>query len=146
MLADLMVEILCPHCDEEIGLDDDAVGEFSCPLCDGEFTWGALFDEEDDDSAKWFAWKSFWIGLGIPNFLLFIAPLWADPSYYSITFSTFGEMLLKLSVFSFIALFIYGIYVKNKAMWLGTLAGVLIAPIVYFASCAVGLPYVFDSR
>ena len=32
-----MVEILCPHCDEEIELDDDAQGEFSCPYCDGEF-------------------------------------------------------------------------------------------------------------
>ena len=35
-----MVEILCPHCEEEIGLDDDAQGEFSCPHCDGEFEWG----------------------------------------------------------------------------------------------------------
>ena len=35
-----MVEILCPHCDEEIELDDDAQGEFSCPYCDGEFEWG----------------------------------------------------------------------------------------------------------
>lgn len=35
-----MVEILCPHCEEEIELDDDAYGEFSCPHCDGEFEWG----------------------------------------------------------------------------------------------------------
>jgi len=35
-----MVEILCPHCEEEIELDDDAQGEFSCPHCDGEFEWG----------------------------------------------------------------------------------------------------------
>ena len=35
-----MVEILCPHCEEEIELDDDAYGEFSCPVCDGEFEWG----------------------------------------------------------------------------------------------------------
>jgi hypothetical protein len=35
-----MVEILCPHCEEEIGLDDDAVGEFICPHCDGDFEWG----------------------------------------------------------------------------------------------------------
>ena len=35
-----MVEILCPHCEEEIALDDDAYGEFSCPYCDGEFEWG----------------------------------------------------------------------------------------------------------
>ncbi len=35
-----MVEILCPHCEEEIELDDDAYGEFACPHCDGEFEWG----------------------------------------------------------------------------------------------------------
>ena len=35
-----MVEILCPHCEEEIELEDDAYGEFTCPHCDGEFEWG----------------------------------------------------------------------------------------------------------
>ena len=34
-----MVDILCPHCEEEIALDDDASGEFVCPYCDGEFEW-----------------------------------------------------------------------------------------------------------
>ena len=34
-----MVEILCPHCEEEIELDDDAYGDFECPHCDGEFEW-----------------------------------------------------------------------------------------------------------
>lgn len=43
-----MVEILCPHCEQEIELDDDASGEFGCPLCDGEFEWNLseeLYDE-----------------------------------------------------------------------------------------------------
>ena len=40
-----MVEILCSHCEEEIALDDDASGEFSCPHCDGDFEWNV--DEED---------------------------------------------------------------------------------------------------
>ena len=34
-----MVEIVCPHCDEEIALDDGASGEFACPHCRGEFEW-----------------------------------------------------------------------------------------------------------
>ena len=34
-----MVEILCPHCEEEIELEDDASGEFECPHCEGEFEW-----------------------------------------------------------------------------------------------------------
>lgn len=49
-----MVEILCPHCDEEIELDDDASGTFACPFCEGEFEWNleeedALGDFESDD-------------------------------------------------------------------------------------------------
>ena len=34
-----MVEILCPHCEEEIVLEDDASGDFECPECGGEFEW-----------------------------------------------------------------------------------------------------------
>lgn len=35
-----MVDIQCPHCEDEIELDDDAFGEFQCPHCEGEFEWG----------------------------------------------------------------------------------------------------------
>jgi len=41
-----MVEILCPHCEGEIDLDDDASGEFECPLCNGEFEWNVEKDEK----------------------------------------------------------------------------------------------------
>ena len=41
-----MVEIECPHCDEDIEMDDDAVGLFDCPYCDQEFEWGT--DDEDE--------------------------------------------------------------------------------------------------
>jgi ribosomal protein L37AE/L43A len=34
-----VVKILCPHCDEEIELDDDSSGIFACPYCDEEFEW-----------------------------------------------------------------------------------------------------------
>jgi len=34
-----MVEIVCPHCDEEIALDDGVSGEFACPHCHGVFEW-----------------------------------------------------------------------------------------------------------
>jgi hypothetical protein len=35
-----MVLIQCPHCEEEVELDDDTFGEFQCPHCEGEFEWG----------------------------------------------------------------------------------------------------------
>ena len=48
-----MVEVLCPHCEEEIDLEDDASGKFGCPHCDGEFEWNIQpkveqLDEEDN--------------------------------------------------------------------------------------------------
>ena len=47
-----MVEILCPHCEEEIALDDDASGEFVCPHCDGEFEWN--IESEVELEPDWF--------------------------------------------------------------------------------------------
>ena len=47
-----MVEILCPHCEEEIALDDDASGEFVCPHCDGEFEWN--IETEVELEPDWF--------------------------------------------------------------------------------------------
>ena len=35
-----MVEIECPHCDEDIELDDDEFGLFECPYCEETFEWG----------------------------------------------------------------------------------------------------------
>ena len=35
-----MVVIECPHCSEEIEMDDDAYGLFECPYCSGEYEWG----------------------------------------------------------------------------------------------------------
>jgi len=39
MTGGLMVEIECPHCDEDIELDDDEFGLFECPYCENEFLW-----------------------------------------------------------------------------------------------------------
>ena len=35
-----MVVIECPHCSEEIEMDDDAHGLFDCPYCGNEYEWG----------------------------------------------------------------------------------------------------------
>jgi ribosomal protein L37AE/L43A len=34
-------EILCPHCDKNIALEEGAFGLFECPHCDEEFSRGA---------------------------------------------------------------------------------------------------------
>ena len=35
-----MVDLNCPHCDGTIELDDEAYGDFECPLCELEFEFG----------------------------------------------------------------------------------------------------------
>ena len=42
-----MGEILCPHCDEELELENDASGDFECPHCEGEFEWNKATPEHD---------------------------------------------------------------------------------------------------
>ena len=126
-----MVEILCPHCDEEIGLDDDAIGEFSCPYCDEDFTWDGL--SSDGTSTDLYDWKGFWIGFGTPN--LFIILAWS----VGILLSKFrirsdsGSIVIGLlhiaSFLSWITILVYGIRIKNKAMWKGSLVGLAAVPV-----------------
>ena len=132
-----MVDILCPHCDEEIGLDDDAVGEFSCPLCDEDFTWDGLSD--DGDSAGILDKNSFLIGFLIPNLFVIIA--FVVGAYVDSTIEI-GEVdysdgvvesLLVVSLLSWIAILIYGIRIKNKAIWGGALGGLILAPFVFIS-------------
>lgn len=40
MTGSTMVEIQCPHCEEEIELPDDGSGLFDCPHCEEEFSYG----------------------------------------------------------------------------------------------------------
>jgi uncharacterized Zn-finger protein len=51
MTGTTMVEIQCPHCDEDIELEDGSYGLFDCPYCGGEFEWdnhyGDLVDNSD---------------------------------------------------------------------------------------------------
>ena len=47
-----MVVIQCPHCEEDIELEDDVYGLFDCPLCDEEFIWEDHDNDEDGGSCR----------------------------------------------------------------------------------------------
>ena len=140
-----MVEIFCPHCEEEIGLDDDAVGEFSCPYCDEDFTWNGILD--DGETEVIYDWKGFWMGFGIPTIL--VAMAWILGVYFENLHDRSGRFgrnysgdfiywFHLTSFVSWIAFLIYGISVKRKGMWQGALTAmaaipaVLILGIIYF--------------
>ena len=123
-----MVEILCPHCDEEIGLDDDAIGEFICPYCGEDFTWGGLSD--DDASTDFYDWKGFWISFGIPNLFIICAWILAAHLTWIGEHEVALEWLHLISFLSWISFLIYGIKEQNKAMWQGALTTIAVAPVV----------------
>ena len=45
-------EILCPHCDENITLEEGAYGLFECPHCDEEFSWDSDRKSTTDNIIK----------------------------------------------------------------------------------------------
>ena len=77
-----MVEILCPHCEEEIELDDDASGEFACPHCGGEFEWNIQPEVEqfdEPDSLLLTLVSGFFSAMdnGAPALPILVRPVWS---------------------------------------------------------------------
>ena len=87
-----MVEILCPHCDEEIALDDDASGEFSCPYCNGDFEWNTeptatSSRQHKGEGGSIVDHPIQWIGHGFTLFMmLFLLMFFFSSGYYSCSF------------------------------------------------------------
>lgn len=48
-----MNEILCPHCQKNIALEEGAFGLFDCPHCDEEFSWDSDRKKTIDNFLKW---------------------------------------------------------------------------------------------
>ena len=40
IFGNIMVEIQCPHCGEDVELEDGASGLFDCPHCEQDFSYG----------------------------------------------------------------------------------------------------------
>jgi len=81
-----MVVIECPHCDEDIEMDDDAFGLFDCPYCDNEYEWG---EEDNEITHRDFSYPSFGIeeiATAIYSLILLIIVIvgFSSTSWYSI--------------------------------------------------------------
>ena len=101
-----MVEILCPHCEGEIELDDDASGEFECPLCGGEFEWN-ISPEVKPSSGRTQAMEIVshpiqWFGLAFSVIMLIILILSLSATYYTAGDENgYLDVNFKLSKFEF---------------------------------------------
>ena len=60
-----MAIVQCPHCEKDIELENGVAGQFDCPYCEQEFTWG---NTPSAPSTRWF---DLWIGLLIPSLTIY---------------------------------------------------------------------------
>jgi len=68
-----MVEIQCPHCDENVELEDDVFGLFDCPHCDEEFSWGDDEDVSNEHTTNPSVNSWVKIGIGIVGIVLLLS-------------------------------------------------------------------------
>ena len=60
-----MAIIQCPHCEKDIELEAGSAGQFNCPCCEQQFSWGNV---PQSNTTRWF---DLWLGLLIPSLTIF---------------------------------------------------------------------------
>ena len=125
-----MVVIQCPHCEEEIVLNDDAFGEFECPHCENEFEWGGDF-QTNDLKVKFLL---FLFGIFSPGLLFFVS-LWIQiavfpPSGWDVLL--YFLISIGICVVSTLSLAIYGGLTKNKPLLQGVLLSLVASYLVIY--------------
>ena len=125
-----MVVIQCPHCEEEIVLDDDAIGEFECPHCENEFEWGGDF-QTNDLKVKFLL---FLFGIFSPVLLFFVS-LWIQiavfpPSGWDLLL--YFLISIGICVVFTLSLAIYGGLTKNKPLLQGVLLSLVASYLVIY--------------
>jgi uncharacterized protein (DUF983 family) len=116
MAGTTMVEIQCPHCEEDVELEDGVFGLFDCPHCDEEFDW-----RRDEDSST--ALKQLFVGFFSPIGFLILAMIFHE-SYDSVIY------LCGLSFISAIFMIIKGYLAGDKWTWKPLLYVLLLTPLL----------------
>ena len=150
-----MVELECPHCEEEIELDDGDYGLYSCPHCDDEFEYE---NEEDlltgiatnQDGNHWGfneishlnqPLNDLGISMSIAPIFMLLANLTADITSLGygndVQYEGISWLFLALSSIAGVAIPIVGFLIGRKMIGVGGLCGLVLIPIVYFITCGL---------
>ena len=126
--------IQCPHCGEDIELEDGASGLFVCPYCDKDFTWNEdvkVIVVDDDLKSKFLV---FLFGIFSPGLLFFVS-LWIQIA----VFPPSGWDVLLYFIISIgscivytLSLAIYGGLTKNKPLLQGVLLSLVASYLVIY--------------
>ena len=144
-----MVVIECPHCEEDIELDDGVFGIFECPECNEEFeyedeeklfsgtptTTGDLNTIELEMTS--FQRHQFYYGLGLSSFSFFPILISSEPGYIMPEISVFGAVFCVLWPLSGIITAISGFATGYRGLGIGGLAGLALSPFLLFFGCII---------
>ena len=122
--------IQCPHCGDDIELEDGASGLFVCPYCDKDFTWNGdvkIIVVDDDLKSKF---QVFLFGIFSPSLLFFVS-LWIQiavfpPSGWDVLL--YFLISIGICVVYTLSLAIYSGLTKNKPL----LQGILLSLVASF--------------
>ena len=110
-----MVEIQCPHCEEDIELEDGTFGLFDCPHCDEDFSWGSDNDLGMESNSKLKDFLSSGIGFSISFLAIFacaIGAVWWTSSQTTTgvmaayAFIIFGAPIASIALIIYVVLWI----------------------------------------
>ena len=126
--------IQCPHCGEDIELEDGASGSFVCPYCDKDFTWNGdvkVIVVDDDLKSKFLV---FLFGIFSPSLLFFVS-LWIQiavfpPSGWDVLL--YFLISIGSCIVYTLSLAIYGGLTKNKPLLQGILLSLVASFLVIY--------------
>ena len=126
--------IQCPHCGDDIELEDGASGLFVCPYCDKDFTWNGdvkVIVVDDDLKSKFLV---FLFGIFSPSLLFFVSLL-----IQIVVFSPNGKVNLFLFLISIVICLVYSLSLavysgltKNKPLLQGISLSLVASFLVIF--------------
>lgn len=120
----------CPHCGEDVELEDDASGLFDCPHCGNNFDWNGDIHSNDLKSK----FLLFLFSIFSPS-ILFITSLWLMVSVFSpVSFEVILYFVISLGLCALytISLAIYGGVKKNKPLLQGALLSIVATYLTIF--------------
>ena len=122
--------IQCPHCGEDIELEDGASGLFECPYCNKDFASNDGFDI--NNLKVKFLWHLF--GIFSPSLLFFVS-LWIQiavfpPSGWAVLL--YFLISIGICVVFTLSLAIYGGLKKNKPLLQGALLSLVASYLVIY--------------
>ena len=125
-----MVVIQCPHCGEDVELEDGASGLFDCPYCNKDFAWNGDF-QTNDLKVKFLL---FLFGIFSPSLLFFVS-LWImiavfAPSGWDVLLY-FGLSIIFCVLYT-LSLAIYSGLTKNKPLLQGILLSLVASYLVIY--------------